>query len=77
MCGLTENQIRVLELIHKGLSKHEIQKITRLPPSTINDAPKRGLRNIDKAIETIRIAVQMGFISDSQRTKLKEICRKI
>jgi len=77
MCTLTENQQKVLDLSFKGLKKIEIQKNTGLSSSSVNEALTRGRMNIDKAVETLRVAVEKGWISDSQRARLKQICRKI
>ena len=64
-------------LSYKGLEKSEIQKNTGLSSSSVNEALTRGRMNIDKAVETICVAVEKGWISDSQSARLKQICRKI
>jgi len=77
MCKLTNNQIKVLELLHRGVNKAKIKEITKLSLSTVNDAAKRGKRNISIAIDTIKVAVEKGFISNTQISELKKICSKI
>jgi len=77
MCKLTENQKKVLELFYEGLSKNEIRKTTGLSSSSVDEALKRGKTNVDKAVETILVAVERGWFSSSQIVKLKQICRKI
>jgi DNA-binding CsgD family transcriptional regulator len=77
MCKLTKNQIEVLELFYKGYSKKEIQKKAELSPSSVDEALRRGKINVDKAVETIRVAVERGLVSSSQIAQLKRICHKI
>jgi transcriptional regulator len=77
MCKLTVNQMKVLELFYKGLSKNEIQTKTGLSSSSVNEANKRGKRNVDQAIETVRVAVERGWVASSQIAQLKRICHKI
>ena len=77
MCKFTENQTKVLELFHKGHSRKQIQEKAGLSPSSIDEALKRGKMNIDRAIETIRVAVEEGWVSSSHILQLKKICHKI
>lgn len=77
MCKLTKNQIEVLELFYKGFNKKEIRKKAELSPSSVDEALRRGKINVDKAVETIRVAVEKGWVSSSQIAQLKQICQKI
>jgi len=77
MCKLTKNQIEVLELFYKGFNKKEIQKNAELSPSSVDEALRRGKMNVDKAVETIHMAVERGLMSSSQIHQLKQIYRKI
>ena len=76
MSKLTKNQIDVLRLFHRGHIKKDIQKRTGLTLSSIDEALKRGRVNIDRAIETVGLAVENGWLSNSQIVRLRKILQK-
>ena len=58
MCKLTKNQTKVLELFYKGRNKKQIQRKAGLSPSSVDEALRRGKMNVDRAVETMHVAVE-------------------
>ena len=77
MCKLRNNQIKALTLYYRGDSAFQIHEKTGMPISTVYEAIKRGKANVDKALETIEIAVAVGILSADQKQRLNNIMRKL
>ena len=75
MCTLREKQIRTLELLRKGKKPREIEELTGY--HSVGDAIKRGVKNIDRAIETLRIAIEKNLMTKEQRVQAKQVLSKL
>ena len=75
MCILKEKQIRTLELLRRGKKPREIEELTGYP--SVQDAIKRGVKNIDRAIETLRIAIEKSLMTKEQRVRAKRVLSKL
>lgn len=75
MCILKEKQIRTLEQFRRGKKPQEIEELTGYP--SVQDAIKRGVRNIDRAIETLKIAIEKNLMTEEQRVQTKRILSKL
>jgi len=77
MRTLSKNQILALKLYRKGKKKSDVCKITGLGRSSVDEAIKRGPKNIQRAIRIIQLAVDNDIIVQNEKTKLKEILSKL
>jgi len=74
MCPLTEKQIETLKLYREGKKPREIEQTTIY--NSVEDAIRRGKKNIDKALETLEIAVDSNLMTNEQRIRVKSILSK-
>ena len=75
MCILKEKQIRTLDLLRRGKKPREIEELTGY--HYVQDAIKRGVKNIDRAIETLRIAIENNLMTKEQRVRAKQVLSKL
>ena len=75
MCILKEKQIRTLEQFRRGKKPREIEELTGYP--SVQDAIERGVRNIDRAIETLKIAIEKSLMTKEQRLRAKRVLSKL
>ena len=75
MCILKGKQIETLELFRRGKKPREIEELTGYP--SVKDAIERGVRNIDRAIETLRIAIEKSLMAEEQRLRAKQVLSKL
>ena len=75
MCILKEKQIRTLELLRRGKKPREIEELTGY--YYVEDAIRRGVKNIDRAIETLRIAIENNLMTNEQRVRAKQVLSKL
>jgi len=75
MCLLTKKQIETLKLYRKGKKPREIEETTVY--TSVEDAIERGEKNIDKALETLEIAINNDLMTTDQRVRAKDILSKL
>lgn len=75
MCILKEKQIRTLELLRRGKKPQEIEESTGY--HHVQDSIKRCVKNIDRAIETLRIAIEKNLMTGEQRVRAKQLLSKL
>ena len=75
MCILKEKQIRTLELLRRGKKPREIEKLAGC--RYVHDAINRGVKNIDRAVETLRIAIEKNLMTKEQRVRAKRVLSKL
>lgn len=75
MCILKERQIKTLELLRRGKKPREIEELTGY--HSVRDAIKRGVKNIDRAIETLEIAIEKNLMTKEQRVQAKQVLGKL
>ena len=75
MCILKEKQIKTLELLRRGKKPQEIEELTGY--HHVEDAIKRCVKNIDRAIETLRIAIEKNLMTKEQRVRAKQVLSKL
>jgi transcriptional regulator len=76
MHTLTKNQITVLKLLRNGKKPSEISTITKMPPSSVHEAIKRGKDKMTKAVETVRFTIENGLLDEDQTSGLKSLLSK-
>ena len=75
MRRLKEKQIETLKLYREGKKPREIEETTGY--TSVEDAIKRGVKNIDKALETLQIAVDNNLMTTEQRIRAKDLLSKL
>lgn len=75
MCPLKEKQIETLKLYREGKKPREIEETTIY--TSVEDAIKRGVKNIDKTLETLEIAVDNNLMTTEQRIRAKDLLSKL
>lgn len=76
MRTLSKYQIKTLQLYREGKTLTEICEITGYPQKRVKEALRRAIQNVDRAIEIIRIVVEMGGLTNEEAQKLREILSK-
>ena len=72
---LKEKQIRALQLFREGKNLREIEELTGY--SKVEDAIERGIKNVDRAIETLKISIEKNLMTKEQLIRAEKVLGKI